>query len=162
LRLSQLALESFIGDVRHHGCLGRETGGFFMTAPGEPDVVAIALAGDHGVDRGYGRFIITMPAIDAAFTYAERRGLQVRAMVHSHPHAAFLSRTDLRYSMRVLGFVNAVIPTFVDPPTEPAHWGWWQYDGNWVPCAPAITGPQNTSTQVIIFDAKGVRELREH
>ncbi|MEV2193605.1 Mov34/MPN/PAD-1 family protein [Streptomyces phaeochromogenes] len=158
LRISPRSLDAFIDDVRRHGRLGRETGGFFLTTPEDRDVRAVALAGSRGIDRAYGRFVIGLQAIDKAFAYAEERGLQVRAMLHSHPRGAFLSRTDLRHSLRVPGFVNAVVPTFAEPPTDPSLWGWWQYDDDWSSCAPPVTDPACPKAAVITFDAEGVRE----
>lgn len=162
LRIPPPALGVFVDDVRRHGLLGQETGALFLSVPEHRDVAVVALAGDAGVDRAYGRFIISLPAIDMAFTYAEQRGLQVRAMIHSHPRAAFLSRTDLRYSLRVRGFVNAVVPTFATPPADPAVWGWWQYDDEWTACAPVAVDSACPPATIITFDAEGVRELHEH
>jgi hypothetical protein len=162
LHVPPRALDAFVDGVRHHGQLGQETGAFFLTAPEHRDVVVVALAGEAGVERAYGQFVIGLPAIDKIFTYAEQRGLQVRAMLHSHPRAAFLSRTDLEYSLRVRGFVNAVVPTFAAPSADPAHWGWWQYDGEWTACSPAAPDPACPAAGVITFDAEEVRELHEY
>ncbi|MEU6138790.1 hypothetical protein ABZ848_00335 [Streptomyces sp. NPDC047081] len=114
------------------------------------------------MDRAYGRFVIGLQAVDTAFTYAEERGFQVRAMLHSHPRAAFLSATDLRYSLRMRGFVTAVVPTFASPPIDPAQWGWWQYDGNWWVCSPPTIDSACPEATVLTFDAEGVRELHEY
>ncbi|MFK0154687.1 hypothetical protein ACIQVK_21750 [Streptomyces sp. NPDC090493] len=80
-------------------------------------------------------------------------------MLHSHPRDAFLSRTDLRYSLRVPGFVNSVVPTFAQPPTDPSLWGWWQYVDDWSSCSPPVTDPACPKATVITFDAEGVREV---
>lgn len=162
LRIAPRSLDGFVDDVRRHGRLGRETGAFFLTAPEGRDVTVVAFAGDSGVDRAYGRFVIGLEAIDQVFTYAEECGLQVRAMLHSHPRAAFLSHTDLKYSLRVRGFVNAVVPTFAEPPADPSRWGWWQFDGDWSACSPPTTDPACPEAKILFFDAEGVRELHEH
>ncbi|MFJ1973707.1 hypothetical protein ACIO93_34175 [Streptomyces sp. NPDC087903] len=162
LRVSPQALTTFVDDVRRYGQLARETGAFFLTAPEHRDVTVVALAGESGIERAYGRFVIGLPAIDKVFSYAEKRGLQVRAMLHSHPRSAFLSRTDLQYSLRVRGFVNAVVPNFAAPPSSPADWGWWQYYGEWAVCSPAIADPDCPSACAVTFDAEGVREHDEH
>jgi len=154
------AVEAIVEDVRRYGLHHVETGALLLTKPGEHVILAAALAGEAGIERSEGLFIITLPAFDALFTYAEDHGLQVRAMVHSHPREAFLSPTDRRYGLRMRGFLSAVVPTYADPPVTPQAWGWWRYDDDWHPTEPAEATGADTSAQVLTFDAGGVREHR--
>jgi proteasome lid subunit RPN8/RPN11 len=136
-----------------------ESGGFLLTMPGQAHVQMVALAGTVGIVRGPGLFIVTAPALDRLFTHAEQHGLQARAMVHSHPAEAFLSVTDRRYSLRVRGFINAVVPNYASPVSDPAVWGWWHHQADWVQCPPAQIIPDGlASTQVITFDEEGLHE----
>lgn len=157
LRLSDDGVETLIGDVRHHGARGVETGAMLLTAAGDPTVTTIALVGISGVIRERGLFVLTMPVIDALFSYAEQHDLQVRAQLHSHEHDAFLSPTDRAGGIRMRGFVAAVVPTFRAPPRDPGQWGWWSFaSGDWATCAAgeiASAGP----TSVVTVDADGVR-----
>jgi proteasome lid subunit RPN8/RPN11 len=85
----------------------------------------------------------------------EDHHLQVRAHLHSHAHAAFLSETDQRGCIRTPGFLAAVIPHFAAPPQHPTDWGWWTFTGpRWTPQTP----PQLTDTAITILtvDADGV------
>ncbi len=145
------------GDIRRHGQSGVETGGLLLTKPGDPVVRVVAVAGTTGIIRRYGLFVITRPAFDAMFTWAEDHNLQVRAMVHSHAEEAFLSRTDREGGLRVRGFYSAVVPTFADPPADPAGWRWWTYGSDWVQVqAPRLDSTANL-TDCVVFDGDGVR-----
>ncbi len=144
-------------DIRQYGRSGVETGGLLLTTPGDPAVRVVAVAGTTGIVRGYGLFVITRPAFDAIFTWAEDHELQVRAMVHSHPDEAFLSPTDREGGLRVRGFYSAVVPTFADPPEDPAAWLWWTFASDWVPMlAPRLDSTADLTSSVV-FDGDGVR-----
>jgi len=144
-------------DIRRYGQLDLETGGFFLAKPGSAVTTVVAIAGTAGIIRGYGLFAITRPAFDAIFTWAEDRGLQVRAMVHSHAEEAFLSRTDREGGLRVKGFISAVVPAFADPPPDPSAWRWWIYTSGWTPIPPPVTDMTARCTDAVVFDGDGVR-----
>lgn len=158
LSLPANAIDAMLADVRHHGHQRLETGGLLLTHPGSREVTTVAIAGSEGVHREWGLFVLTMPAFDALFSYAEDAGLQVRAMWHSHEGAAFLSPTDRQHGLRMRGFTSTVIPTYRTPPSDPGSWGWWTYDcGDWQVSPPGATDPTMTAT-VVTFDQGGVRE----
>jgi proteasome lid subunit RPN8/RPN11 len=144
-------------DIRRFGELDVETGGLLLTDPGDSTVRVVAVAGITGITRRHGLFVITRPAFDAIFTWAEDHELQVRAMVHSHPKKAFLSRTDREGGLLVRGFQSAVVPTFVNPPADPAAWGWWTYDSDWVQSPPPRNDSTTIPTDSVVFDGDGVR-----
>ena len=129
-----------------------------MTALEDPDVRVLALTAEAGIERSIGRFFIGAAALDQLFTHAEQHGLQVRAMIHSHPSEAFLSAVDQRCTLRVPGFVSGVIPNFASPPTDPADWGWWRWDATWTSCPVPATTATLPAAQVISFDAEGIYE----
>jgi hypothetical protein len=143
--------------IRRYGQVDVETGGLLLTGPEDPTVQVVALAGTTGIVRKYGLFIITRPAFDAIFTWAEDRNLRVRAMVHSHAEKAFLSRTDREGGLRVPGFYSAVVPTFASPPADLASWGWWIYRSDWVTSPTSHLHPTADLTASVVFDGDGVR-----
>jgi hypothetical protein len=158
LALPDNAREALCRCVIDYGRLGVETGALLMCPPNSHDVSVVALAGQSGVIRQYGLFVLTLPVIDQAFTFAEDMGLQVRCQVHSHGGPAFLSPTDERGNLRINGFIAAVIPNFVDPPPQPPSWGWWTYSGeSWQASGPATT-VSNSTAKVLTIDADGIRE----
>jgi hypothetical protein len=77
------------------GHLGVETGAFLLSAPGDDQVSVIAITGQAGIVRRPNLFAVSGKAIDRLFTWAEDRDLSIRAQLHSHRGAAFLSETDL-------------------------------------------------------------------
>jgi hypothetical protein len=157
LRIPRRAFDVITSHVQNYGQQEMESGGFLLTAPRQARVQVLALAGSAGIVRGAGLFIITAPALDRLFTHAETDGLQVRAMFHSHRAEAFLSPTDRRYSLRAQGFINAVVPDYATPTADPAAWGWWRHDNDWVTCPPAqITPDDSHPLQVVAFDAEGL------
>lgn len=157
LLLPANGVTALVAHIRTHGRQGVETGAVLLTAPGDATVATVALPGTLGVIRAPDRFILTMPVIDALFTYAEQHALQARVHVHSHGGAAFLSRTDRAGCLRMPGFVAAVVPTFRTPPLDPALWGWWSFaDGDWHE-HPAGTVYPSCPATVVTFDAEGVR-----
>jgi hypothetical protein len=158
LILPRNTIEDLCGHVSSYGRRGLETGALLMCKPNSNIVATLALAGEAGVTRRYGLFVLSMPVINQAFTYAEDRGLQVRAQLHSHAKGAFLSRTDKRGNLNMCGFIAAVIPNFEHPPQDPSSWGWWTYSaGNWKSSEPAAVDTASAGT-VLIVDAVSVNE----
>jgi hypothetical protein len=158
LVLPQNAVTDLIDQVSSYGRLNVETGALLMSDRNSDMVQVVALAGEAGVTRRYGLFVLSMPVIDQAFTYAEDRDLQVRAQIHSHAGDAFMSRTDKSGNLNMKGFIAAVIPNFRKPPHDPSSWGWWTFNaGAWEPSEPArlTVAPRAT---VLTVDADGVRE----
>jgi hypothetical protein len=132
LALPEAARDAVIDDVRAYGALRVETGAFLLASRRRPGQVShVALLGVEGVERRRGLFVVTAPVIDKLFAYAEGNDLLVRSLVHSHEHEAFMSVTDKAGTIRTPGFIAAVIPSFNNPPGNPASWGWW----NWTPPA---------------------------
>lgn len=159
LSLSHDAIGSLIEHVSSYGRTEVETGALLMCDPGGGAVRAIALTGDRGVTRKYGLFVLSMRVIDSAFSYAEDRGLQVRAQVHSHAGAAFLSPTDKTGNLNMEGFIAAVIPNFRNPPHDPTLWGWWTYGARaWRASGPARTDRTLPSATILTVDADGASE----
>lgn len=158
LRIPANAVESLVREVRRRGRASEETGALLLTEPDGCDVVALALAGGDGIQRDIGLFVITMPAFDSLFTFAENEGLQVRAMVHSHPREAFLSLVDRQHGLRVRGFISAVIPTYRNPPADPGEWGWWSYQGDWHAVEPATVAEHGPVAKVFTFDSGGIHD----
>ncbi|QGX08835.1 hypothetical protein EEW87_17675 (plasmid) [Janibacter melonis] len=157
LQIGSDAVTRLIADVQHHGQLGVETGAVLLSPRGEPTVTHLAIAGDVGVVRRRGLFVLSAAALGPLFDFAEERDLQLRAQVHSHHGRAFLSPTDEAGNIRMTGFVAAVIPTFTHPSTDVDLWGWWTFDGScWVPSPAASLG--DLETTVLTFDAEGVRD----
>jgi hypothetical protein len=143
-------------DISRYGRKSVESGGLLLTDPGNPEVKVVALAGTIGIVRRYGLFVITRPAFDAIFSWAEDNDLQVRGMVHSHAGRAFLSPTDREGGLRVRGFVSAVVPTFVNPPQDPDRWGWWTYTSDWTQVPAPAAASVASSVQSLVFDGDGV------
>ncbi len=157
LQLPRTAVDAIADHVAACGKQRLETGALLLTEPGDTTVTTIAIAGTTGVHRGYGRFVLTMPVIDRLFTYAETNNLQVVAHVHSHGRGAFLSPIDRTGTIRMTGFIAAVIPTFATPPRDPDRWGWWSFrDGDWHDHPPAVMTDEGT-VELVTVDADGVR-----
>lgn len=158
LSISAQVVGELTVEVALHGARGTETGGFLLARPHAPEHIdVLALAGAAGVRRGRELFVISAAAIERLFSWAGERELAIRAQVHSHRAAAFLSTTDLRHGFAVEGFISSVIPTYTNPPPDPVRWGWWRCDATrWTP----IHGPRITSgTAVTVrFDEEGVHE----
>jgi hypothetical protein len=159
LSLPDGAIEPLIEHVSSYGLNGVETGALLMCDRRSSDLRAIALAGDLGVTRRYGLFILSMQVIDRAFSYAEDHGLQVRAQVHSHAGDAFLSPTDKCGNLNMEGFIAAVIPNFRNPAHDPTSWGWWTFGAKaWRPSEPARTDKRLSSATILTVDADGAHE----
>jgi hypothetical protein len=151
------AVDPVLREIRSHGLADQETGALLLTGRSEMDVLVVAVAGTAGIVRGPGLFRVSAVAYDRLFTFAEERSYRTRAMIHSHPAEAFLSRTDRLYSLRVPGFVSAVVPTYAAPPADPASWGWWRFDQDWLPCAAAVIDDALPPVLTVLFDEEGVR-----
>ncbi|MEU2914788.1 hypothetical protein ACFYM3_36930 [Streptomyces massasporeus] len=158
LVLSSGAVDPVLREIRRHGLAGQETGALLLTGQSDMHVLVMAVAGTAGIVRGPGLFTVSAVAYDRLFTFAEERSYQVRAMIHSHPEEAFLSRTDRAHSLRVPGFVSAVVPTYAAPPADPASWGWWRFEQEWAPCTAAVVDPALPPMRSVVFDEEGVRE----
>lgn len=144
-------------EIRKHGEVGVETGGFLLAAAGSDAASIVAFAGASGITRDALFFQISELALDRLFTFADRRRCWVPAQFHSHAGAAFLSLTDQLQGLRVAGFVSAVVPRFADPPAEPASWGWWQFGGDaWVDILPPSA--HRDPIEIVTFDEDGVRD----
>lgn len=158
LQISVNAVETIVDDVRRYGGHEVETGALLLTPRGESAVSVLALAGEAGVTRDRGLFVLSAAALNPLFNYAEDNGLQVRAQVHSHMFKAFLSPTDKAGNIRMQGFIAAVIPTFAAPASNVTVWGWWTFDGtDWIVTSPA-TVAADLEAKVVTFDADGVHE----
>jgi hypothetical protein len=152
------AVAPVLQEIQRHGLADRETGALVLTGRSDMHALVVAIAGATGIVRGPGLFTVSAGAYDRLFTFAEERSYRVRAMIHSHPERAFLSRTDRAYSLRVPGFVSAVIPTYAAPPVDPASWGWWRFEQDWVPSTAPVVDPALPPVHTVIFDEEGVRE----
>ena len=76
LALPVNGITNLIDHVASYGRQNVETGALLMCQPDTDVVQVLALAGVAGVTRRYGLFVLSMPVIDRAFTYAEDRGLR--------------------------------------------------------------------------------------
>ncbi|MFF9040428.1 hypothetical protein ACF090_33750 [Streptomyces sp. NPDC014892] len=158
LVLPASAVDPVLQEIRRHGLADQETGALLLTGRSDMQVLVVAVAGTTGIVRGRGLFTVSAVAYDRLFTFAEERSYRVRAMIHSHPEEAFLSRTDRAYSLRVPGFVSAVVPTYAAPPADPESWGWWRFDQDWEPCTAPVVDPGLSLVRTVVFDEEGVRE----
>ncbi|MGW3015787.1 hypothetical protein [Streptomyces longwoodensis] len=152
------AVDPVLEEIRRHGRADQETGALLLTGQSDMRVLVVAVAGTAGIVRAPGLFTVSAVAYDRLFTFAEERSYRVRAMIHSHPEEAFLSRTDRAYSLRVPGFVSAVVPTYTAPPADPALWGWWRFEQDWLPCTAPVVDPALLPMSTVVFDEEGVRE----
>lgn len=153
-RLSSAARDVMVGHIRHYGRDRVESGGF-LVAGADGAIEAVALTGGSGIVRAPGLFKISGGAVDQLFGWCETRGLRAAAMFHSHEHAAFLSPTDRRSGLNIVGFTSVVLPTFAAPPDEPEQWAWFRYDeGDWSPTAAWTLVDRAVLT--VTFDEEGV------
>lgn len=151
------AARAIADEVCRYGALDVETGGFLLGPEGTGSVSTVALAGTSGITRRRLQLQISEIALDQLFAYAGEQGCWVPAQFHSHAGEAFLSRTDREHGLRVPGFVSAVIPGFVDPPTSLDVWTWWRFDrGEWHPADSPST--EGCDLRQVIFDEDGVRD----
>ncbi len=157
IAVPQRAVDTIIDEVRRYGERDLETGGFFLVQEGALDTVTgIAVAGEKGIERGWGFFRISATAIDVLFGWADERGLRIPAQFHSHGLGSGLSRIDRREGFNVRGFVSCVVPRYEDPPREIGGWGWWLFTGEgWVVTEAGSVVPGEVET--VTFDEKGIR-----
>jgi proteasome lid subunit RPN8/RPN11 len=159
LRIPPRGVSAIVADVRTWGSYGLETGAVLLTSPGDDAVGVVALAGTSGVIRRPGLFVLTHKVIDTLFTYAEDRGLQARAQVHSHRGRAFLSKTDREGNIRLPGFIASVVPRFQAPSDRLEDWGWWTFArGDWEPTACGQVDHDAADATVVTVDAEGIDE----
>ncbi|MFD8389866.1 hypothetical protein ACFV2N_11855 [Streptomyces sp. NPDC059680] len=152
------AVDPVLEEIQRHGLADQESGALLLTGQSDMHVLVVAVAGTAGIVRAPGLFTVSAVAYDRLFTFAEERSCRVRAMIHSHPEEAFLSRTDRAYSLRVPGFVSAVVPAYAAPPADPALWGWWRFEQDWLPCTAPVVDPTLLPVYTVVFDEEGVRE----
>jgi hypothetical protein len=151
------SVSAIIAEVRRHGRLDLETGGFLLGPEAEPSrVEVIALAGDQGIERAWGLFRVSGRAVEQIFAWAEEHELRIPAQFHSHGRGARLSSLDRREGFNVRGFISCVVPSYRKPPPDPLAWGWWWFNGtSWVDApAPAFRAGR---AAVVTFDEAGVR-----
>ncbi|MGE3449036.1 MAG: hypothetical protein AB7H92_15820 [Microbacteriaceae bacterium] len=154
--LPELARDAVVAHVHSHGQTGVESGGFLVNDD-TGRVVVVACAGTTGISRSWGLFRISGAALDRLFTWCEDRDQTIGAMFHSHEHMAFLSMTDREHGLNVRGMTSVVLPSFAKPPSDPAAWAWFVYDGSdWVPLDPWPLS--STGVSVVTFDEDGVHE----
>ena len=154
LVLSEAASAALIADVRRFGAAHVETGGFLLAPRDDDAVTIVALAGTAGIVRRRDLFQVSDFALDRLFGHADEHELWIPAQFHSHGLGAFMSECDVEHGLSVQGFITTIVPHFAAPPQDPAQWGWWRYEGAWIPLAP----PRRSSTpvSVITFDEGGV------
>ncbi len=158
LSLSHRAVAALTDEVRRYGVEGLETGGFLMASVNSEVVGAVALAGLSGIVRRPDLFQISERALDRLFTFADDGGLWIPIQFHSHRFGAHLSRTDALHGLRVEGFISTIVPSFANPPSDVAEWGWWEFrDGSWETYPPAPIQVCKLDAAVE-FDEDGVRE----
>lgn len=155
LTLPEAATAAVIADVLRFGTARVETGGFLLAPRGSDAISAVALAGSGGIVRRRDLFQVSDLALDRLFAYADENGLWIPAQFHSHGHGAFMSACDVEHGLSVAGFVTTIVPHFAEPPADPASWGWWRYDGGWVPVGPPR--PSFDGVVVITVDEEPVR-----
>lgn len=157
LTLPQEAVRIAVDHVRRYGGEDVETGVFLLAPRGSDAIGVVALTGDQGITRRRNVFAVSGTALDVLFEWADGEDLVVLAQLHSHGGRAFLSPTDIEHGFAVEGFTSTVVPRYNAPPTDPARWGWWRYEGGaWRAILPptALDGP----VRCVMFDEEGVRE----
>jgi hypothetical protein len=69
-----------------------------------------------------------------------------------------MSKTDKEGTIRVPGFIAAIIPDFNDPPADPAAWGWWTWSAlAWNTSAPGRLTSE--TVELVRCDRSGVTRL---
>lgn len=155
LVLPEAAAEAIVADVARYGREHVETGGFLLAPVGTDTVDAIAYAGTRGIVRRSDFFQVSELALDALFAHVETRELWIPAQYHSHGLGAFMSDCDEEHGLSVAGFVSAIVPFFASPPRDPSAWGWWRFEGRWIPLSPPAA--ETGEVAVLVFDEDGVR-----
>jgi len=156
LNLPRGAVAAITDEVRDHGSVSQETGGFLLAPVGDHTMSKVALAGRTGIVRHHNLLEISAIAIDRLFTFADDNGLWSPAQFHSHEQGSWLSLTDRQHGFRVEGFTSIVIPHFHAPSSEIGAWGWWTFEaGQWIATRPLTLC--DGFTQCLRFDEEGVR-----
>jgi proteasome lid subunit RPN8/RPN11 len=86
----------------------------------------------HRADNG--GYQVDSQFVNELFLSLRKTGEFVRAQVHSHPRAAFHSRTDDQFCLTPsAGFVSLVVPNFANGPVDLSTWYLteMQEDGTW-------------------------------
>lgn len=157
LALPREAVRVAVDHVRRYGGEDVETGLFLLAPRGSDSVHVVALTGDKGITRRRNVFAVSGAALDVLFEWADGEDLVVLAQLHSHGGRAFLSPTDTEHGFAVEGFASAVVPRYKAPPTYPARWGWWRYEGGaWRAILPPTV--LDASFRCVIFDEEAVRD----
>lgn len=158
LNLPEQAITAIADDVRGYGKQRVETGGFLLSPVGDDaQISTVALAGTVGITRRRGLFAVSGIALDRLFTWADEKSLRIPAQFHSHGGRAFLSPTDLAHGLSVRGFVTCIVPFWNDPSTDPAHWGWWRFDGEAWRDEDSPQSNRDGDVAVVNFDERGVQ-----
>ena len=134
-----------------------ETGGFLLGKLNTSEAVVLALTGSKGITRHEDLFQISGLALSALFEWADDHDMTVLAQWHSHRVVTGLSPTDVKDGLNVQDFQTTVVPYYHNPPSNPAGWGWWTYNGQrWV----ASPSPRLTTSafSTITFEEGNVRE----
>lgn len=160
LRLPTSIIEALLSATVTFGRHDLETGGFLLAD--DHDVVqALALAGESGVERSWGLFMVSGAVVERVCEWAAEQNLRVTALVHTHQRGAHMSMTDRNNGFRVDGFRSVIIPSFANPPRALADWGWNVFEhGDWHPDRPGELNDEfatSTPARVIIADESGVR-----
>jgi proteasome lid subunit RPN8/RPN11 len=153
LQLPSSGIGAIVDDVARYGHQEVETGGFLLAPRGSETIGVIARAGSIGIARRRGLFQVSEIALDALFAYADERELWVLGLYHSHQRGAWMSDCDLEHGLAAPEFVSVIVPFFKNPPAEASAWGWWRFEGDWVPiAAPTLTDSEITT---IVFEEGG-------
>lgn len=160
LRLPTNIVEGLLSAALEFGQQDLETGGFLLAD--DQDVVrALALTGERGIERHWGLFVVSGAVVEQVCQWAADHDLRVASLVHTHKRSAHMSKTDRNNGFRVEGFRSVIIPSFANPPTTLASWGWYVFEnGNWRLDRPGeLIGEPATDEngQVVVIDEQGVR-----
>ena len=155
LVLPDAGTQAIVADVARYGGEELETGGFMLAPVGTDVVTAIACAGTKGVSRRRDLFQVSALAVDALFAHAEEHALWIPAQYHSHGLGAFMSDCDLEHGFSVEDSTSTIVPFFAHPPRNPSAWGWWRFNGDWIPVVPPMTGIGEV--EIMVFAEDGVR-----
>ncbi len=148
---------TILADIRLHGRAGLETGAMLLGRMSERQIDIVALLGDRGIERHPDYLVITGVALATLFDWADDRGAQVLAQLHSHGLSARMSVTDQRFGLTVEGFTSTIVPEAACPSADPSRWGWWTFrGGRWEPSEPARVAEGSCLT--VVFDESGVRD----
>jgi hypothetical protein len=161
LRLPANIADALLAQTVAFGRRDLETGGFLLIGADDDDpggtVQALALAGDHGVERGWGRFTVSGAVLENMCEWAADNELRAAALVHTHKRTAGMSWIDRESGFRVDGFRSVIVPWFTNPPPTPNAWGWYVFrDNDWQRDQPGQIVPGDHG-RVVVIDERGVR-----